>query len=195
MSLPDLVRHFVEPLERLGAPYMIVGSVASILYGEVRTTQDVDLVLVLNARLAARFAAAFPPEEYYCPPPEVIGIEADRPQRGHFNLLHHETGFKADCHLLAADNAFDRWGLQHRLRADLGGYPVWLAPPECVILGKLEYFREGGSSKHRRDIRAMLASTPVDRARLEAEIARRGLGPQWEACQPPALPDLPPPGS
>jgi len=34
---------------------------------------------------------------------------------------------------------------------------ITLAPPEYVIVRKLEYYREGGSEKHLRDIRAMLA--------------------------------------
>jgi hypothetical protein len=37
------------------------------------------------------------------------------------------------------------------------GESITIAPPEYVILRKLEYFREGGSDKHLRDIRAMLA--------------------------------------
>ena len=32
-----------------------------------------------------------------------------------------------------------------------------LAPAEYVIVRKLEYYREGGSEKHLRDIRSMLA--------------------------------------
>ena len=185
MSLPDLVQHFVGPLENVGLPYMVVGSVASIVYGEVRTTRDVDLVLTLNAQTVELLAAAFPLEHYHCPPPEVLRIEASRERRGHFNLVHHDTGFVADCHLLARENTFDRWGMEHRFRTELGGNPVWLAPPECVIVSKLEYFREGGGSKHRRDIGAMLAVTEVNRDLLETEVSRRGLEAQWQECQPP----------
>ena len=60
-----------------------------------------------------------------------------------------------------------------------------VAPPEIVILKKLEYFREGGSEKHVRDIRAMLAITDVDRAFIEAHIEQLGLREQWLVCQPP----------
>src|SRR5439155_21191481 len=57
------------------------------------------------------------------------------------------------------------------------------APPEYVIIGKLEFFGEGGSEKHLRDIRGMLAMTEVDRAVLEKEIARRSLEDAWRKCQ------------
>ncbi len=48
-------------------------------------------------------AVALPAEEYYCPPLEVIDSERTRDQRGHFNLIHHETGFKADIYLVGSD--------------------------------------------------------------------------------------------
>ena len=48
-----------------------------------------------------------------------------------------------------------------------GATPVWLAPPEFVIVQKLEFFREGGSEKDLRDIRGMLAVTEVDRELIE----------------------------
>jgi hypothetical protein len=37
---------------------------------------------------------AFPFEEFYCPPEEVVILEIGRRLRGHFNLIHHETGFR-----------------------------------------------------------------------------------------------------
>jgi len=56
-----------------------------------------------------------------------------------------------------------------------------LAPPEYVILRKLEFHREGGSEKHLRDIRAMLAVSgeDLDRAALRDWLARLGLETEW----------------
>ncbi len=57
---------------------------------------------------------------------------------------------------------------------------VAVAPPEYVIVRKLEFFREGGSEKHLRDVRGMLASgIGRDRTFLETELARRGLEATW----------------
>jgi hypothetical protein len=38
---------FVRKLTELGAPYMVTGSVAALLYGEPRVTHDVDIVVDL----------------------------------------------------------------------------------------------------------------------------------------------------
>jgi hypothetical protein len=61
-----------------------------------------------------------------------------------------------------------------------------VAPPEYVIVRKLEFYREGGSEKHLRDIRSMLETSPdaIDHAELERMIAERGLQEAWkEACE------------
>jgi len=57
-----------------------------------------------------------------------------------------------------------------------------LAPPEYVIVRKLEYYREGGSEKHIRDIRSMLAvsGNQIDRAALNDWIQRKSLELQWK---------------
>ena len=61
------------------------------------------------------------------------------------------------------------------------GEPIIIAPPEYVIVRKLEYFREGRSEKHLRDIRAMLAVSgeQLDRTILNEWIQRQGLESEW----------------
>ena len=47
---------------------------------------------------------------------------------------------------------------------------------------KLEYYREGGSDKHLRDIRGMLnvSGEQIDRVALEEWIDKRGVRVQWQ---------------
>ena len=63
----------------------------------------------------------------------------------------------------------------------IGQTTISLAPPEYVILRKLQYYWEGRSEKHLRDIRSMLAISgeQIDRAVLNDWIQRRGLQPEW----------------
>lgn len=92
---------------------MIAGGVASIVYGEPRLTQDLDIVASLSAMDADRFARQFPEAEYYCAPPEVIAEEASREAFGHFNVPHLETGARADVYLAGKDT-LTRRGLAAR---------------------------------------------------------------------------------
>src|SRR6266404_2928977 len=142
------------------------------------STLDVDVVAVVGKQNLARFVSVFSETDFYCPPADVIEIESVRPEHGHFNLIHHHSIYKADIYI-ATGSEFERWAFKNRRPLEAGETPVWLAPPEYVIVHKLEFFREGGGEKHLRDIRGMLAVTGVDRAFLEKEIAGRGLEGAW----------------
>lgn len=180
MAAPTWIEYFTQPLERLGIAYMITGSVASMMYAEPRTTLDIDVVVELDIASAADFLAAFPESEFYRPPLEIVREECSRDSRGHFNLIHHETGFKADIYLAGTD-PFHKWALANRRRIGEPDAPLDLAPPEYVIVRKLEYWREGGSAKHLRDVMAIVVSdVPLDRNRLEDEIHGRGLHEAWQ---------------
>ena len=169
---------FAPGLNALGVPWMAVGSIASSAYGERRSTLDVDVIAVLGKEHANRFLSAFPETDFYCPPADVIEIESARPERGQFNLIHHHSIYKADIYI-ATGTEFERWAFQNRRALVTDDTPVWLAPPEYIIVHKLEFFREGGSDKHLRDVRGMLALTDVDRSLLEKEISSRGLQEAW----------------
>jgi hypothetical protein len=184
--LPDLISPFITRLDRLGLPYMVTGSTAGILYGEPRMTHDVDIVVAISAKDVDAFVAAFPIEDFYCPPEDVLAVEVRRGHRGHCNLIHHESGFKADIYI--AFDELHRWALAHRKTVELDGLALSIAPAEYVIVRKLEYFREGGSEKHLRDIRAMLdvSGTTIDHAQLATFVRERGLEREWSAVDRPA---------
>jgi hypothetical protein len=184
MPEANLFLLFTERLNTMGVAYMVSGSVAVIIYGEPRLTHDVDLIAVLEREHIARLPVVFPPPEFYCPPTEVIELEAAREQRGHFNIIHHETGFKADVYLRGRD-PLHAWGLARARQLEVEGQVFIVAPPEYVIVRKLEYYREGGSEKHLRDIRSMLDTSPdeIHRAELEQQIVERGLQEAWRLVQ------------
>ena len=173
---------FLEPLERLGLPYCVTGSVAASVYGEPRLTADIDVVLLLKTEDVAALKAAFPESDYTVPPEETVLGEISRGARGSFNLIHHATQFKADLYLASRD-PLHVWALANRRRIDLDWGKAWLAPPEYVILRKLEFLKEGGQDKHVRDIRFILAATTLDFEFLEHEVARLSLEAEWRRCR------------
>jgi hypothetical protein len=115
-----------------------------------------------------------------------LRIEIKRPYRGHFNLIHHETGTRADIYL-AGEDELHRWALSQRRKIAFGKHEhVWVAPPEYVILRKLQYYREGGSEKHLKDIAGMLAlsSGQIDfPLMLEEMVKRYALEKEWQKAR------------
>ncbi len=184
MHQTDLFLLFTAPLEAIGIKYMVGGSVASMVYGEPRLTNDIDIVIDLSPAQATLFCRAFPDTEFYCPPEEVIIVESRRMRRGHFNLIHHETGHKADCYMRGNDPLQD-WGLDNRKWIDLSNHRgIWVSPPEYIIVRKLEYFQEGGSEKHIHDIAGMLAASSelIDMDTVRSWIAKLHLTVAWAAA-------------
>ena len=184
VEAPDLFDLFVRPLHRAGVRYMVSGSLASVHYGEPRLTLDADIIVHLEQEQAGTMAAIFPAEEFYLPPVDVMAMEIARPTRGHFNLVHLESGLKADFYPSRRHPYWD-WAWQHRQAGRAGAMEVYFAPPEYVILWKLEFFREGGGEKHLRDIRGMLlvSGETIDRDLMDRACAELGLSPQWQAAR------------
>lgn len=180
MPEPDLIELFVARLAQMGARYLVTGSVAATLYGEPRATHDIDLVVELSATHRDALPAVFPGEEFYVPPPEVVLEESRRAGGGHFNIIHHASGLKADVYLVGSDG-LHAWAFGNVRDYSIGGLEIHVAPPEYVIVRKLEFYREGGSAKHLRDVRAMLAVSPelIDLPTLEGWVRRRGLEGEW----------------
>ena len=179
MPEADLFLLYVRPLISARISYMIGGSVASSFYGEPRLTFDVDLIVFFRLPDILRIPEIFPESEFYWPPTETIHEEAVR-DRGHFNVIHHATGFKADFYSAGHDK-LNAWGFQFRKEVAFHDVIVTLAPPEYVVLRKLEYYREGRSQKHLRDIRSIIAVSgeQMNKVELMDWIERLDLADEW----------------
>ena len=151
-------------------------------YGEPRLTNDIDLVAGLEVIDIPAFARAFPPEDFY------LSEEAVREavlRRGQFNIIHPGSGLKVDV-MIRKDTPFDRSRFARaRMIRPVETYEARFASPEDVILKKMEYFREGGSEKHLRDIASMLtiSAGEIDRGYIEQWVATLGLTAIWEAVE------------
>jgi hypothetical protein len=180
----NLFSLFIDKLDEVKVRYFITGSVASIVYGEPRLTHDIDLVISLDPENIKEFINAFDISEFYCPPAEILNIELNRTLRGHFNIIHHKTGFKADIYFMGRDE-FQFWAMNNKKQIDFLGKILFIAPIEYVIVKKLEYFQEGKSEKHILDIKGMIKESNelIDYAVLSELIKNRGLSHEWKLCK------------
>ena len=178
MEMSRLLRHLVEVLDTLGVRYFVTGSVASISYGEFRSTNDIDVVIDLRIEHAEPFCAAFPDPDYYVSTQAVVSAIRRRFQ---FNILEPDTGMKVDVMILA-DSDFARSCLERAVLTPIpGAVEAWLSSPEDIILNKLLFYREGHSDKHIRDIAGVLKvqAERIDRAYIVEWVERFGLHAEW----------------
>jgi hypothetical protein len=175
----ELLRFTVDVLERLQIRYMLVGSLASSVYGEPRLTQDIDIVIAPTLPQLDALCDAFSTDDFY------VSREAAREAlaaRSQFNILDPSSGNKIDFIIAKADAwASEQLARRERMRLlpDRDGYA---ARPEDIILSKMQYFEEGGSEKHLRDIASMLrmSDNRIDRAYMEKWVETLGLREIWK---------------
>ncbi len=179
MEQDELLRVVVDALERLGIRYFITGSIATIFFGEPRFTNDIDIVVSLPVDGVEALVREFPSSEFY------LDREAAREaveRYGQFNLIHPSSGLKVDF-MVAATTPFNQSRFSRAVRVIPGeDFEATFATPEDVILMKMEYFRQGGSEKHLRDITGILeiSGDELDQGYIEEWAERLALLPVWK---------------
>ena len=157
----------------------MTGSVATIFFGEPRFTNDIDIVLILKSEQIAEFCQAFPSAEFYLS--EEAVREAVR-EHGQFNIIHPTSGLKVDI-IIPQDTSYDRTRFTRARRVrPAGDYEALFASAEDVIIKKMEYYHEGGSDKHLRDITGVLkiSGTKLDRSYIADWASKLGLETIWQ---------------
>ena len=129
----EFLTTLVEKLCELEITYFITGSMATMYYGEPRTTLDVDIVVEVGFGDVRRIAEAFPAPEYYCS--QTMIEEAIR-RRSQFNILHIASGMEVDV-IVSDGSAFNQSRFRRKrqlwINKDLQGR---FSSPEDVILKK-----------------------------------------------------------
>ncbi len=145
-----------DVFQKLGVRYLIGGSLASTLYGMVRTTQDSDIVAEMRLEHLRPFVAALQDEFYV--DDEMIAESIQH--NSSFNIIHRETMFKVDVFIPRPrpflQSQLDR--AQKQTFTFESEVSAKFASPEDTILAKLEWYRMGGevSDRQWRDILGVL---------------------------------------
>ena len=170
---PDLslFLDILKTLERLNAPYMIIGAFAGTVYGITRVTYDIDIVVDLADEHVDALSEAYPLPRFYADPEMIrnsirMGIM--------FNIIDTNRGEKAD--LVPLSGTLDyRPAFERRVRqlVEIPGeepFEVWCARPEDVIFGKLMAWKEGRSRKHESDIFEIMRHHYLERGTENLEL-------------------------
>jgi hypothetical protein len=173
-------------LEALGISYLIGGSLASTLYGMLRTTQDSDIIAEMRLEHLQPFVSALQADFYL----DEEMIAGSIQHNSSFNIIHRETMFKVDV-FIPRPRPFLRSQLA-RARKQTFSFEsevsAKFASPEDTILSKLEWYRMGGevSDRQWRDILGVIKTQAeaLDRDYLQewakelkvADLLERALG-------------------
>lgn len=171
--------------DRLGIPYVVGGSFASSLYGEPRSTNDIDVVAELQPRDVTPLIAALG-ADFYADDDAVSSAVA---RSTSFNVIHAATAVKVDV-FVAGTDAFDHDRIARRraVHVDPSSEGVlYVDTAEATVLRKLEWFRRGGELSERqwRDVVNVLRAQgeQVDREYLRVWGQRLGVSDLLERAR------------
>lgn len=160
-------------------PYFVTGAVAPFIYGEPRLTQDIDIVADIQEKNIPGLLRCFPEGEFNL---ESLSLERAIRERSQFNIIHPSSGLKIDV-IIPQKNEFDQLRFKrHRSVLTLEGLEISYSSPEDIIVSKLDFYREGRSEKHLRDIAGIIkiSGDSLDFDYLAVWMGKKGLMAIWD---------------
>lgn len=144
MSQQELLKKVINVLNETGTGYMITGSIVSSLYGEPRSTHDIDILVAIQKPFIKKLLESFPPPDFYLNEESINDAIATTSM---FNLIDLVHGDKVDFWMLT-DEPFDQSRFSRRYSEEFMGIKMQVSTPEDTILAKLKWAQlSGGSEK------------------------------------------------
>lgn len=174
-ELLHLIARFFESNDIV---YRVVGSMASIAYGENRFTNDIDIVADLKICDVDTLCDFFLPPDYFI---ARHAVEDAIRKRFQFNIIHVTSGLKIDVMLPKQSEYAVLEQTRARRLSDPDGLSAWFAAPEDVVLNKLIFFQLGGIEKHLRDIAGIIKvkNDELDMAYIDDWSKKLNVTSEW----------------
>jgi hypothetical protein len=133
---------------------MVTGGIAVLMWGRIRFTADIDIILGLRREDAGVLENALRKLG------EVGYIDQETMLQaidniGEFNFIDGESGVKVDFWILKKNDPFDMSRLRRRKGCSIEGQKVYFISPEDLILSKLQWYEKSNSSRHLEDIESI----------------------------------------
>jgi hypothetical protein len=139
-------------------PYMLSGSIAMGLYVVPRMTRDIDFIIHLEPKHLDSFVDSFK-VGFYCD--RDVVKEAIETSFKMFNIIDHESGYKADFVVLKND-AFRQEEFNRRIQMEYYGKKIYVVSQEDLLISKLIWIQDLQSPIQMEDIKNLVAIDHMD---------------------------------
>lgn len=159
MEITAFLVKIAKILDGLKIPYAITGGMAVSVWGRVRYTADVDIIVQLipgNIDVLAKELLQFDKDAYVSQEAMREALE----HKGEFNFIDPNTGLKADFWIVR--DYFNEEEIKRAITKDFDGYKINFVCPEDLILSKLIWYRLSESTRQLEDIESVLSISKVD---------------------------------
>lgn len=157
MSEEDVFKRVISRLNKYNIPYMLTGGLAVTIWGRVRSTLDIDIVLGIKKKDAGNLLNALKKDFYI----DAETVEMALNQKVSFNAIDVKTNTTIDCYLVG-DNEYEKKRFKRKVVKNIAGLKVNVISPEDLILIKLQWHKDSGSTRHLEDVESILRITKVD---------------------------------
>jgi hypothetical protein len=186
-SLKAYARSVIDALEAAQVQYLLGGALAAAVWGEPRSTLDVDLVISLPPEQIVPFSNELGLRGILLPPDLILDQLVETREDIALVAYHREATFKAEFFLLRPGDELRATALARRVWVEMEpplGH-VYVHSPEDLILYKLQYFALSQQTKHVRDITSLLMArgSRLDFAYVEGWVERLRLQSNWNAMR------------
>jgi len=181
MTAEDVFGRISAALETAGIPFMLTGSFAGMYHGVIRSTQDIDIVIVADAFQLRTLVRLLPKERYYVD--EETALEALRTE-SMFNVIDFATGWKIDL-IIGKSGPFDREKFNRRFPTTFQGTGLFMSTREDLLISKLEWAKSGESERQIEDVALLLRVQEgnLDETYVEKWVQALGLDFQWRKAR------------
>jgi hypothetical protein len=142
----SVLSQIAAALDRLGIPYVLVGSFASSIHGIYRSTADIDILADIKTEQVRPLFEALRDSFYL---DEHMMREAVTKRRS-FNAIHFDSVFKVDFFIAKSDDfaltQLDRRQLR-KISPDRDE-AVYVATAEDTVLAKLRWYQAGNETSN-----------------------------------------------
>jgi len=159
----SVFKKVVKLLNKSNIPYMLTGGLAVTVWGRTRSTLDIDIVLDMNKNDIKKLVNAFQKENFYIDE-EAVEMAIDK--KNSFNAIDFETNTTIDCYL-AGNDKYEKRRFQRMAIKNIVGVKVNVVSPEDLILIKLLWSKDSGSTRHLEDAESILKISKVDLKYIE----------------------------
>ena len=171
METTNLLTNIAKILDKLKIPYVITGGMAVSVWGRIRFTADIDIVVELlpkNVKVLVKELMKLDKDVYIS---EDAIMEALK-YHSEFNFIDPNSQMKVDFWVV--NDQFNKEKIKRGITKKIQNQKVVFISPEDLIVSKLLWHQESESTRQLEDIEGVLSVSKVDLKYVKTWATKHG---------------------
>lgn len=142
----QILKLVADFLNKNNIPYMVVGAVSTSIYGEPRTSADIDIVVKLEGNVG-QFVKFLRDDDFSI---STDDIREALKEKSHFTVFDNKSVYRLD--IKGVYTELDKQSFGRRVKKRIDDLEIWMNSAEDAVLFKLMF----GSEQDLNDARSIL---------------------------------------